>query len=162
MSDLLKLRGQATEATIYEWDGTVESGTQGDEVPLGVLDNVDVVLPEQELSFLRGAGDTEFLAVQKSETEVGVTGEFAAIGDDAIAQLADIDVATSEMDSSAKAALFLADVEYQATNGDTFELQVGPGPLDGSVELSSSRDDFVGTSVSFIMQTVQNYEVIES
>jgi len=146
---LKKWRGQNTTATVYE----VVTDT---EIELGVLDSVTVVAPEQEVSELRGTGSTEWVDVQKTETKAGVDGTWAAFSLDAWQQLIDYDEAAGVMDDSAEVKMFEALVELESADGSTMEITAGPGYIDGSVELASSREDWIGSDFNLVCQTISD------
>lgn len=146
---LKKWRGQSSTATVYEV-------ATDDEVELGVLDEVTVTAPEQEVQELRGTGSTEWVDVQKTETAAGVSGTWSAVAIDAWDDLIDWDEAAGIMDDSAEVKLFEAEVELVASDGSTKVITVGPGYIDGSVELSSSREEWVGAQFDLRAQTIDD------
>jgi len=144
-----KLRGQTATMSIED----SESNT---DIPVGVLDNPEVTAPEQEVTELRGTGSTEWVDVQKTETAVLASGELAAFSLDAWDRLIDWDEAAGDLDDSADVKLFLADIEYAASDGSTKVITVGPGYIDGSIPLGGSKDEFVGMEIELRCQTIQD------
>jgi len=132
-----KLRGQTASFEIRD----AETDTT---IPVGVLDNPEVIAPEQEVQELRGTGSTEWVDVAKTETAAGASGDLASFELDAWDRLIDWDQGAGELDDSADVKLFIVTVEYEAADGSTKAIEVGPGYIDGSVPLGGSREEWIG------------------
>ena len=135
---------------------TIEALPGEDEIPLGVLEEVTVTAPEQEVQELRGAGSTSWQDVQKTETAAGVSGTWSAFALDSWDQLVDYDEAASMLDDQAEVKMFQATVEFTASDGSTKELVAGPGYVDGSVELSADRESWVDTNFDLRCKTISD------
>jgi len=144
-----KLQGQRSAISI-------EDAASNTEVQLGVLDSPEIAAPEQEVTELRGTGSTEWVDVQKTETAVVVSGEFMSFNLDAWDRMVDWDAGAGELDDSADVKLFLADVEYEASDGSTKVITAGPGYIDGSIPLGGDKDSYVGMDVELRCQTIKN------
>jgi hypothetical protein len=144
-----KLRGQTATFSIED----AETNT---DIPVGVLDNPEVTAPEQEVQELRGTGSTEWVDIQKTETAVMVSGDLAAFDLDAWDRLIDWDEAAGELDDSADVKTFNVTVEYEAADGSTKAIEVGPGYIDGSVPLGGSRDEWIGMTIEVRAQTIKS------
>ena len=144
-----KLRGQTASFEIRD----AETDTT---IPVGVLDNPEVIAPEQEVQELRGTGSTEWVDVAKTETAAGASGDLASFELDAWDRLIDWDQGAGELDDSADVKLFIVTVEYEAADGSTKAIEVGPGYIDGSVPLGGSREEWIGMTIEIRAQTIQS------
>ena len=153
---LLKLRGQSATATVYEYNGS-----KGSELTLGVLDNVTVQLPEQEVEELRGAGPTEWQDVQATERAAGLSGEWSAVSEEAIKSLGSYDETAGKIRTDPEVDMFIADVEWEdSETGDTFAMTVGPGYVDGSIEIGGDRESWAGLTFDLRAKTASDIETI--
>jgi len=141
-----KFRGQTATMEIEDTSGTT--------IGTAVLDNPEITAPEQEVSELRGAGSTEWVDVQKTETSVTASGEVMGYDIDAWDQLIDWDSQAGEVDDSAEVKQFEITFTFESADGSTKEIVVGPGYIDGGVPLGGARDEWIGMTPEFVCQTI--------
>lgn len=138
-------RGQSAAVTVYD-DADVE-------IPLGVLQNVEVSAPEAEVSELRGAGTQQWLDIQATEKGVTVSGEWLTLGLDAWDTLINYDSVNNEIDDSPDMPLFKLEITHNSADGSTKVITVDPAYND-SVPFGGSRDEWVGTDTEFTGNTI--------
>lgn len=139
-------RGQTADLEVETTGGTA--------IPVGVLDEPEVSAPEQEVQELRGAGSTEWLDLQKTETSVSVSGDVASWDIDAWDELIDYDTAADKLDDSADVATFTVTVIYEASDGSTKTIPVVEAYVDGSIPLGGSREEWIGMSLELRGRTI--------
>lgn len=136
-----KWRGQT--ATIEISGGSLPTD------PIGVIDDPEVAAPEQEVQELRGAGDTKWQDLQKTETAVAVTGTVMAWDIETWDRLIDYDDVAGELDSTADVQTFTVTITYEAADTSTKEIPINECYIDGSVPLGGSREEWIGMDLSF-------------
>jgi len=74
--------------------------TNGNPVPIGIIDDPSVSAPEHTVEELRGAGSTEFQDLQKTETAPTASGTVSEFAIDAWDDLVDYDSTNDKLDDS--------------------------------------------------------------
>jgi len=129
--------------------------TNGNQVPVGILDDPAVTAPEQDVQELRGAGSTEFQDLQKTETAPTSSGTVSEFAIDAWDDLVDYDEAAGKLDDSADVKQFDVTTIFEAADGSTKEIILKDAYVDGGIELGGSREDFIGLDLTFIGRTIE-------
>lgn len=129
--------------------------TNGNTVPVGILDDPAVTAPEQDVQELRGAGSTEFQDLQKTETAPTSSGTVSEFAIDAWDDLVDYDEAAGKLDDSADVKQFDVTTIFEAADGSTKEIILKDAYVDGGIELGGARDDFIGLDLTFIGRTIE-------
>lgn len=141
-----KWRGQ--EAVLEASGGNLPSE------PFGILQEVELAAPEQEIQQLRGAGSTEFVDVMRTSTEVSVSGELMSWDPDAYEEFVAYDDVAGELDDTADVNQFTVTVTFSASDGSTYEVPVLDCYIDGSLPIGGSREDWQGMSLEVIGRTL--------
>jgi hypothetical protein len=129
--------------------------TNGNQVPVGILDDPAVTAPEQDVQELRGAGSTEFQDLQKTETSPTSSGTVSEFAIDAWDDLVDYDETAGKLDDSADVKQFDVTTIFEAADGSTKEIILKDAYVDGGIELGGSRDDFIGLDLTFVGRTIE-------
>ena len=124
-------RGQETTLTLED-DGT--------EIPVGILDEAEVTV-EHEVSELRGAGSTKWQDLQKTATNVSVSGTLMSFAIDAWDKLVDYD--TDGLDESAEVVTFTVIMTFSTSAGEEKTITAEEVYF-GSVPFGGSRDEWIG------------------
>lgn len=141
------LRGQTADIELVE-DET------GDTIPVGILDNPELQAPGQTIEVLRGAGSTEIKDTQKTETEVGISGEVSAMALDAWDKLIDYDDVEGKLDDSADVKYFVVTFTFEAADGSTKEVTAEPAWVNDNVTFGGSREDWIGMDIDMTAVTI--------
>ena len=142
---MVKLRGQTAAITLEQTDGT--------EIVVGTLDNPFVSVP-QEVQELRGAGDTRWVDLQKTEEAVLIGGDITSFDIDAWDKLVGYDDVAGELSGDAEVEVFNVTITADGAGGETKEIKAGPGYRNNDLELGGSREEWLGMSLELRCQDI--------
>jgi len=142
---MVKLRGQTAAITLEQTDGT--------EIVVGTLDNPFVSVP-QEVRELRGAGDTRWVDLQKTEEAVLIGGDITSFDIDAWDKLVGYDDVAGELSGDAEVETFNVTIEADGADGSTKEIKAGPGYRNNDLELGGSREEWLGMTLELRCQDI--------
>jgi len=131
------------------------SDTNGNPVPIGIIDDPSVTAPEQTVEELRGAGSTEFQDLQKTETAPTASGTVSEFALDAWDNLVDYDDVNSKLDDSAAVKQFDVTTIFKSSDGSTKDIILKGAYVDGGIEIGGSREDFIGLDLTFVGKTIE-------
>jgi len=129
--------------------------TNGNPIPVGILDDPAVSAPEHTVEELRGAGSTEFQDLQKTETSPTSSGTVSEFDLTAWDDLVDYDETNDKLDDTADVKQFDVTTIFEAADGSTKEIILKDAYVDGGIEIGGSREDFIGLDLSFVGRTIE-------
>lgn len=140
-----KLRGQTATISFETADAS--------EIVVGTLDNPFVSVP-QDVQELRGAGDTRWVDLQKTEEAVSIGGDVMTMELDAWDRMVGWDEVAEELSGTAEVEQFNLTIMAEAADGSTKEIKAGPGYRNNDTELGGSREEWWGVSIELRCQDI--------
>lgn len=129
--------------------------TNGNPVPIGIIDDPSVSAPEHRVEELRGGGSTEFQDLQKTETAPTASGTVSEFAIEAWDDLVDYDSTNNKLDDTAEVKQFDVTTIFEAADGSTKDIVLKDAYVDGGIEIGGSREDFIGLDLTFVGRTIE-------
>lgn len=144
---------------VKKWQGqrttlTMTGGSLPSDV-FGVLQET-TVSPSQNVEELRGAGDTKWVDLMKTEVAFEISGEAMSWDPETWDRAVDWDDAGTEVDPGAEVSTFTATVTFESSDGSTKVIEFGECYFDPPPEIGGSRDEWAGMTINLKAQGINS------